>query len=364
MIESAGAAAVARFVGGAFLADLGEPVPLAGSGFSGAAVFSVRAAAGGERFVLKACAPGLERRRAEWVHRMMRHLRASGLPEVPAVHGARGGGTLVSDPSGTLWELIGFVPGAPVEMPTQAQAEAAMATLARMHLAAAAWPESPPSRGPSPGIDRRIEQARRLLADPWAARRSRLSGNAAEAALPGHGAELRGLFDAAIAIVADRGTRGVGRIARCGPTPVLAQAVIRDIWSDHVLFVGGGDVVGGIIDYHAAGIDTPATDVARLLGSWRAAATGPDGALADRWPTAVAAYERHRPLSPAERRLMEFLHASAVVCGLDHWFRWTLDERRAFGRPDRVLGRIGRLLEELPSALRLLDQADWAGLTG
>jgi Ser/Thr protein kinase RdoA (MazF antagonist) len=255
------------------------------------------------------------------------------------------------------------VPGAPVEMPTQAQAEAALATLARIHLAAAAWPESPPSRGPSPGIDRRIEQAQRLLADPWAGRRSRLSG-AAEAALPGHGAELRGLFDAAIAGFAACGTRAVGRIARCGPTPVLAQAVLRDVWSDHVLFVGGGDVVGGIIDYHAAGIDTPATDLARLLGSWRAAATGCDGPLAARWPTAVAAYERHRPLAAGERRLIDVLHASAVVFGLDHWFRWTLEERRAFGRPDLVLGRIGRLLEELPSALRLLDQADWAGLTG
>lgn len=43
------------------------------------------------------------------------------------------------------------------------------------------------------------------------------------------------------------------------------QPCIRDIWHDHVLF--DGDRVTGLIDFGAMQIDTPATDIARLVGS-------------------------------------------------------------------------------------------------
>ena len=58
-----------------------------------------------------------------------------------------------------------------------------------------------------------------------------------------------------------------------------------------------------------------------------------------------------RPLDDRERRLVPFLHATAVVLGLDNWFRWTLDERRHFADPARVVARIDRLLAELEDAI-------------
>jgi Ser/Thr protein kinase RdoA (MazF antagonist) len=73
--------------------------------------------------------------------------------------------------------------------------------------------------------------------------------------------------------------------------------------------------------------------------------------LFDRWPEAIAAYDRVRPLSHAETDLIPFLHATGVVLGLDNWFRWTLGERRTFPDARRMFDRIDRLLQELPAAI-------------
>ena len=55
---------------------------------------------------------------------------------------------------------------------------------------------------------------------------------------------------------------------------------------------------------------------------------------------------------------MPWLDATAVILGLDNWFRWTLDEQRVFADPARVQGRIDRLLRRLKSAIgQALDAA-------
>ena len=318
-------------------ADAVRLAPLAGGGFSGSAVHLVEHVATGRKFVLKRFPESASDERCAWVHALMRHLRAAGIEVVPEVM------KIVVDGEGGRWELVAFMPGRATERPTAGQAACALETLARLHVAAAGMAGAR-AQGPSPGVIRRREQARQLLAFPWRQRRA-AKGMDADAAVVAQ-------FDEAIDVL-DRagGMRALERVAAIEAEPLALQPVLRDVWSDHVLFADGGDRVSGIIDYHAAGIDSPATDLARLLGSWTLAGDCREPSLVDAWRDAIAVYERVRPLSPAERRLVPWLHATGVIFGLDNWFRWTLEEGRTFPDAGRVLERIDRLVAALGSAL-------------
>lgn len=319
-----------------------EVTTLPVSGSSGSPVRLVRPHATGAAAVLKAFAIGTQRDRAAWVHALMRHLARAGIGAVPDLLVARHGDTIVTDARGTHWELVRFVDGRATDEPSVAEAVAAASVLARLHVAAATLPETPVVRGPSPGIAMRIERARVLQARPW---RARLT-SAAPAALASRFARATEAF------ARHGGADALEAVARTAPPELPLQAVLRDIWSDHMLYARDRPAtVAGIVDYHAAGVDTPATDLARLFGSWRPPAAG---GAADLWSAALAAYEGVRPLSATERALVPWLHATGVVVGLDNWFRWTLEEGRRFAAPGRVLGRIDRLSSQLPGALKLL----------
>ena len=327
---------------------------LAGSGFSGSRVFVVQRASGA-RFVLKNFSPATPAAHAAWVHGLMRHLRASGLETVPAVVALRpeheqpagaGCSTLAADPAGMLWELVAYIPGSPRPAPTAAEAAAALAGLARLHLAAATFPASPPRTEPSPGVERRVEQAARIRASPWRwLDPAGASGPIRDTLL--HAIEV---FEAC------RGDAAIESIAATDIAPVVTQPVLRDAWSDHALFADDGSFAG-FVDFHAAGRDTPATDLARLLGSWHAPIEDLGGPFQHRWQPALDAYEAVRPLSPRERNLVPWLHATGVICGLDNWFRWLITDRRTFDDMSRVGERIDRLLRHLPEALETSREA-------
>lgn len=322
--------------------------PLAG-GLSGSQVHLVERSATGERFVLKRFPLSADLDRCGWVHALMWNLRDAGLAVVPAVIERRGGPaaagrTVASDEAGGHWELVTFMNGKSTSAPTAAQAAAALECLGRVHVAAARLPAGPGDGGPASAIVRRRDQARRLLAVPWRQRRGR--------ALPQEDTAIMARFDRAIEIFAAAcGAGALERVAAAEWEGLAVQGVLRDIWSDHVLFAGHGDDVSAIIDYHAAGIDTPATDLARLLGSWTSPEARRAAPLLEIWHEAIAAYERARPLNRLERALVPWLDATGVIFGLDNWFRWTLDERREFGDAARVCVRIDRLLAALETAL-------------
>jgi homoserine kinase type II len=331
-----------------------DVAPLVVSGFSGSTVLLVRSRDHGS-CVLKSFHPGTSREHAAWVHRLAGHLRARGIETVPEVISTRAGETLVADADGTLWELCRFMPGVAVPWPGPSQAEAAGGTLARLHLAAATLPDTWQRVGPSPGVQRRIERARSLEGAPWLSRRA--------AGLGMHGihgpgqaelvAEVARRLDVATDLFATAdGPRTVARVARLTVPSVPLQPVLRDIWCDHLLFEGPTSCeITGIVDLHAAGIDTPATDIARLLGSWGVSGECELRSPVDRHPEAIAAYDGVRPLPPAERGLIVFLHSTSVIFGLDNWFRWVLEERRRFASTRRVLERIDILMRELQTAI-------------
>lgn len=328
-----------------------EVVPPPPPGFSGSPLVKVRPRGAGTWFLLKAFGPGTARARAEWIHALLRHVASRGVTEVPLPLATPTGGTVVADAGGTLWEALPFVVGSATETPAPGQAAAALRCLARLHRAAATLPNAAPEVGPSPGVERRRALARELIGRPWRMRRatSASGGGTVAAAVAARWDRALGIFD----------TAGGGRAVTCladvfvGGTPL--QAVLRDVWYAHVLFdEAESDRVAGIVDAQAAGIDSPAVDIARLLGSWRQ--PGPEQAadLAAAWPDAIAAYESIRPLADAERGLVPLVHAASVLGGLDNWFRWTVEERRSFADPAAVLTRIDRLIERLPAALAWL----------
>lgn len=322
----------------------GEAVrSLGDGGFSGGPVWQVEAPEG--RFVLKAFAAAVSPPRAREVHWQMQRARTAGVVEVPAVRQSAGGDSLVAA-EGRLWEMIAFVEGAAIDRPRFEETAAALTVLARLHAAVA----KPGDWHPAPAVTGRIVAARRMLARPWAARCG--EGAAAE---PGSLLWEVGQRLVAASAAVPRPERFLHRIASLVPVILPRQWVLRDIWSDHVLFDGADfQRVVGIIDHHAAGFDTAATDLARLLGSW----IDPEAVAAGWWAERLAAYEAIRPLVRAERGLVPFLAASSVIFGLDNWFRWTLDEGRQFGSIARVSARLDRLLEALPVAREILD--DWA----
>ena len=349
---------------------------LPATGFSGAAVFRVDRTDTGERFVFKRFGESATLRQAEWVHALARHLRGAGIDAVPrvleiAIRAADVSATLLADTDGAVWEMVEFKPGVPLESPAPAEAAAAAALLARVHRAAARLPGWTATAAVSPGLVRRIERCRELVADPWSRRLERLSSRGAVAASDQGLAAA--VADRLVTAVATWSAAGVGRlvaeVARLEPPAMPLGPVLRDVWCDHVLFVDPGGItnggptghpsglghtgirtVSGIIDLHAAGVDTPATDLARLLGSWTPPAGRAAARLAGRWPEAFAAYEAVRPLAAEERGAIWVLHAAGVVVSLDNWFRWTLDEGRSFPERARVLARIDRLVAELPFA--------------
>ena len=315
--------------------------PVAGSGFSGSPVFIVESSRG--RHVLKAFPPQTPPPRVLWVHGLMHHLAAAGLTTVAPPLAATSGESFVSDGEGRRWELLPFLAGSPSANPTDEQLAAALAAVAQLHAAAATYPASLTDRGPSAGIVRRISQARRLLEEPW----SRLpSPQAAETSLA---AEVADRVPAAAAILETAASRRVlAALASATPRPVPRQAVLRDIWSDHLLFAGpAAPLVTGILDFHAAERDTPATDFARLLGSWLPPATLP-GTYSRLLANAAMPAGDASGLTDS---LVGFLAASGIVFGLDNWFRWIIGDGRRFPGSTAILARIDRLVSLLPGAL-------------
>lgn len=365
-VEESGVRAICRL----FLPDGSLAITrLQGAGFSGARVYRVQASVRGrdQTFVCKAFAADVDLIRAAWVHRLMRVLREAGVAEVPSLAATPAGDTIVTDRAGTHWEVIEFCRGQPTEGPTSDQAGAAVVALARMHEAGIRAAAPAPASGRPACLLRRIRMAERMLDRPWTTLR-RLCDATLGRAPRGQAprmltVDVAARLERAARLLPAAMPRILDWIARLDLIVPDLRPVLRDVWADHVLFLDGSAVLGGIIDYHAAAIDSPATDLARLLGSWRP--PRPQDTYFAAWGATIDAYERIRPLQAGERLLVPILAATGVLFGVDNWFRWLIEEERRFPRPDAVLRRIDGLLEELPAALEFLaDRAGQRGLTG
>lgn len=268
--------------------------------------------------------------RLQFIHAVLQHVARRGVSIVPVPRVSREGTTYVEH-AGHRWDLTPWMPGMADfrRSPTPARLAAALRALAGFHLAAADFPGLV-RRGVSPGIVRRRE-----LLEHW------LAGGLDHLAQSVTRLVWPELFPRAGQILSHfrRLASPVRQaLAEVGQVQVDLQPCIRDIWHDHVLFLG--DEVSGLVDFGSLDCDTVACDVGRLLGSL----AGDDPR---RWAEGLEAYQGIRPLVGDERPLVECFDRSAVLMAGLNWLQWIYADHRQFPDPTAVIQRIDEILGRL-----------------
>lgn len=326
-----------------------EPLGAAG-GMSGAQFWRVTASCG--THILRRWPrehPTPERLR--FIHAVLRHASRRGFAVAPVPICSSSGESHVEF-AGQLWELSPWMPGTAnyEHAPSATKLQAALRTLARFHVAVADFSDASgllPAVGPGPAIVHRIGRLRDLADGGIRSLAQAIDKSIwPELAVPAH------QFLISLPAVLPRALAQLETLADA-PLPLMPS--LRDIWHDHVLFTG--DEVTGIVDFGAIDIDTPATDVARLLGSLASVTrthllerktTGQFGF--DVWRLGLDAYAAVRSLTPAETQAVTALDLSGLVLAGCNWIRWIYVDRRRFENQSQVVGRFGRIVERVSEA--------------
>jgi homoserine kinase type II len=305
-----------------------EPLGAAG-GMSGAQFWRIESASG--LFALRRWPieyPSPERLR--FIHDVLFHAAARGISFLAVPIRTTAGATFVSA-DGSLWELAPWMPGAAdyERSPNDQKLAAAMSALARFHVAVSDFPKTATAQAtvPPPAIARRLLRLRELS--------GRGTKDLSDAINTGIWPKLKPLAHRFLATLPKLLPRAIAQLEPISNIPLPVQPCIRDIWHDHVLFTGTD--VTGIIDFGAMDIDTPATDVARLLGSL----VGDDEAG---WRAGVSAYSAKRPLSPDEERAAKALDTSSTILAGCNWLQWICCEGRQFEDHARVIERFRQIV--------------------
>jgi Ser/Thr protein kinase RdoA (MazF antagonist) len=307
-----------------------EPLGSAG-GMSGAEFWRFESPSG--RMVLRRWPsehPSPERLR--WIHEVLFHAAKRGITFIPAPVRTTSGDSFVQD-AGHLWELAPWMPGAAdfEASPTAEKLRAAMSALARLHVTVDDFPLGLSQHVVgAPAIGRRLARLRNLLGGKI----GELSNSLENIQWPEF-ERLARVFLTALPVYLPR---AVERLTPLVNVPLAIQPCLRDIWHDHVLFTGSE--VTGIIDFGAVDIDTPATDIARLLGSL----VGDD---AFGWRAGLDAYATVRPLAAEEETAVRALDSCGTILAGCNWIRWIYVERRQFGDRERLRERFERIISRL-----------------
>jgi Ser/Thr protein kinase RdoA (MazF antagonist) len=270
----------------------------------------------------------------EFIHAVLRHAAARGLTFLPAPIATSGGDTFLRY-AGRLWELAPWLPGVAdyASTPSPARLAAAMAMLAEFHIAVAGFPGGEtwlPACGVAPAISHRLKRLRELQCGGFDSLANRINVRV----LP----ELAPLAREFVRQLPHALPKAAANLAPLADLHFALQPCIRDVWHENILF--DGDSVTGIVDFGAMQIDTPATDVARLLGSLV-------GDSADGWRDGLAAYDTIRPISPDERRAVAALDEAGAILALANWLRWIYVEGRQFDDERKVVDRFRQNLLRL-----------------
>lgn len=321
-------------------------------GFSGAVVLRVVVLDGVHATDAEYCLRGwppdsLPRERLLGLHRLLEHIHQCGVTQVPVPLRNKFGTTLYAEAS-QFWQLEPWMPGVADfrANPNDARLRNAVTVLAQWHDAAArfepreseaAWFRSFAAAN-SPTVVDRLERIERFRGQDVAKLRQLLQQTTS---LPAWESEFHELVDLSRQIL-DLFQLSAERVAEnlssYRDLRFRLHPCLRDVWHDHLLFEG--DQVTGLIDPSAARSETPATDLARLLGSL----LGDD---LERWEVAIEAYRRVRPLSDREAALARVIDQSTVLLSGLTWLERLFVQRQSYSNPPRVLERLRQIASRL-----------------
>jgi homoserine kinase type II len=295
----------------------------AAGGFSGAAIWKLETPRGTlalRRWPAEHPTP----ERLAWIHAVTTFAARNGFGLLPQPVLTNDGVSFVTAPGG-LWQLEPWLPGEADyrTRPSEQKLKNALAALARFHRAVESF-GSGPHRGPSPGVAERRVRLSKLIAGGLAELRAALDARGVRPDITEIGRRWLDLIPRSAALVGPL-------LDRAAAFEVSLQPCLRDVWSDHVLFVS--DEVSGIVDLGAMRVETVATDVARLLGSL----AGDDKAV---WSAGLAAYRAIRPLDEHELESAAAIDRGNVVLAGPLWMRWMLLEGRQFENVGAIVERL------------------------
>ncbi len=247
------------------------------------------------------------------IHLAMQLARQAGHMFVPRLFSSRDGLSAVSDGE-SLWELTQWMPGQADyrDQPSDSRLQSAMGALASLHNA---WADAGATQAPSPTVLQRIE-----LLKGWLLRKRTLSR------IDTAYANQVSLVEETTRQLERRGPSLLNQLESIAAPRVTLHFVMRDIWSDHILFVD--EHVSGIIDYGAGRHDEPATDVARLLASLVPTDM-------QRWRHGWRCYQSVN--ATVDLRRVEILDQAANLLGALQWLQWLVIEKREFETPVEIL---------------------------
>jgi Ser/Thr protein kinase RdoA (MazF antagonist) len=271
--------------------------------------------------------------RLRFIYAVLEHAAQRDITFLPVPIRATTGESFIQN-GGHLWELAPWMPGAAdyERSPTIEKLRSAMRALAHVHIAISDIEvvASPRLAGQTPAVARRLK----LLQELQSGGTTKLSTAITNPTWP----ELKQLAQQFLPILPEAVPHAIAQLTPLANIPLPLQLCLRDIWHDHILFTG--NEVTGIIDFGAIDIDTPAVDIARLLGSLV-------GADATGWHTGITAYSMVRPLAHDEIRAVTALDTSGTLLAGCNWLRWIYVEEREFENRPQVIERFRRIVARI-----------------
>jgi len=239
-------------------------------------------------------------------------------------------GRSLQDHEGRLWEIAPWFAGtADVAHPPGAvRLRASFAGLAAVHHQLG----REQIEAVSPGLRRRYETVTQLVQGGFDALEASIQRQA------GFRAEHAEAAQRWLRLARTVAPRLLDPLMRASALESRLQPCLRDARPEHFLFEG--DRLSGLVDFGAMGVDSVAGDLARLIGEWLEGDTRARG-------EALAAYERIRPLQPAETILIGVFESSADLLIGERWLRWHYLENRRFDDSQAVSKGLARGLKRL-----------------